>query len=45
MPISGRGAQGERPCRGRLLAEWCGPCAIAPALDEISGVMGDKVGS
>ena len=25
-------------------AEWCGPCRmIAPALDEISGVMGDKV--
>src|SRR3981189_3932230 len=27
-----------------LWAEWCGPCRmIAPALDEISGVMGDKV--
>ena len=25
-------------------AEWCGPCRmIAPALDEISGAMGDKV--
>ena len=25
-------------------AEWCGPCRmIAPALDEISGTMGDKV--
>ena len=25
-------------------AEWCGPCRmIAPALDEIAGVMGDKV--
>ena len=25
-------------------AEWCGPCSmIAPALDEISGAMGDKV--
>src|ERR1700688_2471078 len=25
-------------------AEWCGPCRmIAPALDEISGSMGDKV--
>ncbi len=25
-------------------AEWCGPCCmIAPALDEIAGVMGDKV--
>ena len=26
-------------------AEWCGPCRmIAPALDEISGAVGDKVG-
>ena len=25
-------------------AEWCGPCRmIAPALDEISGAMGEKV--
>lgn len=25
-------------------AEWCGPCRmIAPALDEISGALGDKV--
>lgn len=25
-------------------AEWCGPCRmIAPALDEISGSLGDKV--
>ena len=27
-----------------LWAEWCGPCRrIAPALDEISGALGDKV--
>ena len=25
-------------------AEWCGPCKmIGPALDEISGALGDKV--
>jgi len=29
---------------GPVVVEWCGPCRmIAPALDEISGAMGDKV--
>ena len=36
--------QSSQPVLVDYWAEWCGPCRmIAPALDEISGAMGDKV--